>query len=151
GRELYRKFLEARGGQSPAQMDQNVDTTAGQFCSGASMSTHDRIQAAKQKFIIVLTGAQVSAADCASAYQTLKDTHAIVAETATDDPDKVTAISINVSAPKCFANAGDCATAFSSWKELDQMWRADFYAQHPPAAAQQRTTFENVVPTCKGK
>jgi hypothetical protein len=62
------------------------------------------------------------------------------------------------SAPQCFAKAGDCATAFKAYKDLEK----EINLAHPMPAVSGttpwwqnetilRSNFETSVPACKGK
>ena len=53
---------------------------------------------------------------------------------------------IVISAPTCFAKAGDCASA---WRVYEELWKA----RVPPNAPKEmlRTMFDSSISACKGK
>ena len=147
GKQLFRKGYEAEFPNDAPEHAQGVlDSTVGQFCQGAKLSGTDKVLQAKSTLMQGgMTGRPLDSGACMAAYRTLKDAGAIVGDTKTDDPGKVTAVGITFTATKCFVRAGDCASASKVYAELTKMWRPD------QKDASIRSAFEGTFGECKGK
>jgi hypothetical protein len=147
GKQLFRKGYDAEfPNDAPDHAQGVLDSTVGQFCQGAKLSTRDQILHARGQLQSGgLTGKPLDTATCQSAYDTLKKLNAITADTQSDDPAKLTAVGLVVPAAKCFSRAGDCAGAFKVYGELTKIWRPD------QKDAGMRSAFDGTFGECKGK
>ena len=147
GKQLFRKGFDAEWPSDAPEHAQSVlDATVAQMCQGSSLSTRDQILHARGQLESGgLLGKPVDASVCQGAYDTLKKLGAITGDNRSDDPSRVTAVGIMVTASKCFSRAGDCAGAFKVYSELTKIWRPEQKDQFI------RPAFEGTVGECKGK
>ena len=154
GKVMFRRSLEKNAGvnMGPEQLDKAADAYASMNCQGGSMSPRDSLLKA---LFDLQQGAYMqkkTTAACDTAYQTAKKLVPTVKPNDDDDTQvKMAGASLRTTAPACFAKAGDCDSAWSSWKEA---WKLD-----PNLSPQSRNLnddalrhgFEAVVAKCKGK
>jgi len=154
GKVMFRRSLEKKAGANmgPEQLDKAADAYASMNCQGGSMSPRDTLLKA---LFDLQQGAYMqkkTTAACDAAYQTAKKLVPTVKPNDDDDTQvKMAGASLRTTAPACFAKAGDCDSAWSSWKEA---WKLD-----PNLSPQSRNLnddalrhgFEAVVAKCKGK
>jgi hypothetical protein len=154
GKVLYRQALEKSAGATlgPDQMDKKTDAAASTLCQGASMSDRDQFASAVQSLHQGAWEQKKAADECAAAYATYKRLLPSV-KPRDDDDDQVKFGPANVrtDAPMCLAKAGDCAQAWTVYKEA---WKLD--PSLSPASRNLneeglRVGFEAVVARCKGK
>jgi hypothetical protein len=154
GKAVYRKSLEKTAGANlgPEQLDKGADAFASMNCQGGSMSPRDSLLKALFELQQGAYMQKKTTAACDAAYQTAKKLVPTVKPNDDDDSQvKMAGASLRTTAPACFAKAGDCDAAWSSWKEA---WKLD------PALSEKsrnlnddalRRGFEAVVSKCKGK
>jgi hypothetical protein len=154
GKALLRKAIAATkgGDMGPDQIDRTTDAEAAQYCGGGSMSDRDQFLKAKNTLTMGGLGAQKkTAAECSAALDTfMKLRTSVKPKDASDNlvPEKPLD-SIGMPGPNCFALAGDCDGAFKAFKQInDAKGPNDGYKI---ATDKVRTSFEGIVPTCKGK
>jgi hypothetical protein len=137
GKKMVRTALTATMSQmSPEMIDNVVETDGGNFCQGSSMSPRD--QAIKAANDLQKAYSQtVDVATCKSAYETLKKILPTLKPQGDPDYNYNSAVRGPLSAPTCFASAGDCASAWKAYQEQNKDAK--------------RPIFEATVPKCKGK
>jgi hypothetical protein len=152
GKVMYRKALEKTGGANlgPEQIDKAADGFASMNCQGGSMAPRDALLKALFELQQGAYMQKKTTAACDAAYQTAKRLLPTVKPNDDDDTQvKMAGASLRTTAPACFAKAGDCDSAWSSWKEA---WKLD-----PALSPQSRNLnddalrhgFEAVVRKCK--
>jgi hypothetical protein len=154
GKVMFRRSLEKNAGAQlgPEQLDKSADAYASMNCQGGSMSPRDSLLKALFELQQGAYMQKKTTAACDAAYQTAKKLVPTVKPNDDDDTQvKMAGASLRTTAPACFAKAGDCDAAWSSWKEA---WKLD------PALSEKsrnlnddalRRGFEAVVSKCKGK
>jgi hypothetical protein len=154
GKVMFRRSLEKNAGANmgPEQLDKAADAYASMNCQGGSMSPRDTLLKALFELQQGAYMQKKTTAACDAAYQTAKKLVPTVKPNDDDDTQvKMAGASLRTTAPACFAKAGDCDSAWSSWKEA---WKLD-----PNLSPQSRNLnddalrhgFEAVVAKCKGK
>ena len=154
GKLMFRRSLEKSAGANmgPEQLDKAADAYASMNCQGGSMSPRDTLLKALFELQQGAYMQKKTTAACDAAYQTAKKLVPTVKPNDDDDTQvKMAGASLRTTAPACFAKAGDCDSAWSSWKEA---WKLD-----PNLSPQSRNLnddalrhgFEAVVAKCKGK
>lgn len=114
GRQLARKVAEvvSMPNTSPQTMDQTVDGLAATYCQGANMSQRDQYLKALNTLANAGTRT-VDAATCKSSYDTMVRLRNVVKPRDQDDFEVINASRLMLAhAPACFAQAGDCNTAY---------------------------------------
>jgi hypothetical protein len=120
GKQVYRKALEKMAGANmdASQLDKGTDAVAGMNCQGGSMSPRDQLQKASME---LQNGAFISkktSAQCQAAYDVIKRVGPTVKPRDDDDATAVDNMkNVKMSAPRCFAHAGDCDSAIRVMKE----------------------------------
>ena len=147
GKQLFRKGYDAEWPNDAPEHAQSVlDVTVARMCQGSNLSTRDQILHARGQLEAGgLLGRPSDTATCQGAYDTLKKLGALTGDAHSDDPTKVTAVGIMVTASRCFSRAGDCAGAFRVYAELTKLWRPEQKDQFV------RPAFEGTITECKGK
>ncbi|HEY1693070.1 MAG TPA: hypothetical protein VGG39_12970 [Polyangiaceae bacterium] len=154
GKVAYRKALEKSAGAQlgPEQLDKSADAVATMWCQGSSMAPRDQLLKALFELQQGAYMSKKTVAACDAAYQTAKRLVPTVKPNDDDDNQvKQAGASLRTTAPTCFAKAGDCATAWTTWKEA---WKLD-----PNLSPQSRNLnddalrhgFDAVVRQCKDK
>jgi hypothetical protein len=152
GKLMFRRSLEKNAGANmgPEQLDKAADAYASMNCQGGSMSPRDQLLKALFELQQGAYMQKKTTAACDAAYQTAKRLVPTVKPNDDDDSQvKMAGASLRTTAPACFAKAGDCDSAWSSWKEA---WKLD--PNLPPASRNLnddalRRGFEAVVRKCK--
>lgn len=114
GKDVYRKALEKSAGanMSPEQLDKGVDAWAGMNCQGGSMSPRDQLQKASMELTNGAFMSKKTSAQCQAAYDIVKRVGPSVKPRDDDDANTLDNLkNIKMSAPRCFAHAGDCDSA----------------------------------------
>ena len=151
GKAQYRRVLQTtlpKDVATPEVVDRFVDQQAAQSCRGSSLSPRDALLRAYQT---LERGAQMSlapdpksyAAACASAYADIKRLAPTVKPRDEEDYSVNAATKLSFSAfnaVKCFARAGDCASAFQAYHDRGVAL----------PAATERETFTQQNPRCGG-
>lgn len=140
GKEVYRKALEKQAGanMSPEQLDKSVDAWAGMNCQGGSMSPRDQVQKATMDLQAGAFTSKKTSAQCQAAYDTIKRVAPTIKPRDDDDAEQIKnqMKGLVASAPRCFARAGDCASAI-------KVLKAEMPGQNDAAIKQLTPTFTN--------
>jgi hypothetical protein len=155
GKAHFRKAVAAtKGGEiGPEQIDKITDAEAAQYCAGNKLSERDQYLRAMSDLTRGGLGVQTkSLAECRSAFDTFMRLRTVVKrrdDSDTQIPEKPL-MALGMPGPSCFAKAGDCGEAFKAFKAMndakgpDDGWKAK-------DAKGLRTSFDGLVPSCKGK
>lgn len=128
GKDLYRAALANNSGATfgPEMMDKSVDAVASMYCQGSALAPRDELLRA---LMDINTGAYMTKktpAECKAAYDTAKRLASTVPPKDADDTMVKQANDIlRVAGPTCFAHAGDCQDAWTTfhaeWQQLPNM------------------------------
>ena len=159
GKALFRKAIAATRADAipPDRIDILTETMAAQNCSGPGGSDREKYLRAmadlnKGAGTNALGGEKKTVAECQSAFDTFMKLRTVVKPKDASDhqiPEKPFD-AVGIAGANCFAKAGDCATAWKAYKTMNDAKGPDdgWKAKDDKIL---RTTFESVVPICKGK
>ncbi len=120
GRAMARKAFEVSSSQlKPEEIDRIVDGTASTYCRG-SLSDRDTLLRAIHVF--QAQSERVTVADCQRAYDGAMRVIDKVPAKDNMDPVSDARHTLLLGAPKCFARAGDCVSAWRIAKEQDEAY-----------------------------
>jgi hypothetical protein len=152
GKAFYKRaFTAAQGANgTPEQSERMTDVVGGMFCHGANLSPRDRFLRARMDLTNGAWSRTLTPQACLDAYQTMMKLRTTV--TPHDDDDSLVKDPVGflyAAAPNCFARAGDCASAWRVFNELN----AERFKGQAWTAKQDvvQKSFESLVPRCKGK
>jgi hypothetical protein len=155
GKVMLRKQQEKASGATmgPEQIDKYVDAIASMNCQGGSMSPRDQMLKALFELTQGAYMTKKTVAQCQQAYDTVKRLLPTVKPNDDDDMQvKQAGFAIGANGPQCFAKAGDCATAYTAYKEslkLRPNMTPEVLARYTEDTY--RRSFESSVQKCKGK
>ncbi len=155
GKSLYRRAVAAtKGGEvGPEHIDRMTDAEAAQMCSGNALSERDQYLRAISDLTQGGLGVKTKTlAECQSAFDTFMRLRTVIkARDASDTSIPARPLTaLGMPAPSCFARASDCAAAFRAHQALNDAKGPDDGWKARDAQAL-RSSFEGLVPTCKGK
>jgi hypothetical protein len=147
GKDLYRASLATSAGPSmgPETIDRSVDAIASLYCEGGAMEPRDALLKA---LMVLNRGAYMettTAEACRSAVDAAKLLIAQVQPRGPDDNQVLQAPAIvRIAGPECFARAGDCDAAWTTFRET---WLATKAYDEGTL----RTMFTSIVKRCPSK
>lgn len=115
GRALARKAIDASGiAARSAHADDEVDVIAGRSCRGGSLTERDRLLIALDT---LTSNRKRTVADCRHAFEETAKLISVVPKRNDSDPIRFADSRLENESVRCFAEAGDCATAWKTTKE----------------------------------
>jgi hypothetical protein len=143
---------------SPLNTQRTVDAMVGLYCQGASLSPRDQFLVARFTLQQGASATTATPATCLDAYRTIRRLRTTV--TPKDDDDLLVKDPLSflvTAAPGCVARAGDCAGAYSVYREATKAFYESDPRFGPPMQpwwnddARTRSAFESTFPRCKNK
>lgn len=141
GKALYRGWAKAhdRDRSTDETLDENADTFVRENCRGKLEPRDELVRATDALGAAAGGQRKATAADCTAWYETAKRLLPSVAPRSNGDRIQYLSARLRSEAPRCFARAGDCATAA-------RLHEADYRARHPAASdADLRRDFADLV------
>ncbi len=151
--QLRKTWTTMNPDQSPEQADAVISSFAGMYCQGDSMSPRDQVIQASQK---MMQGSMTKKdlAYCTQNWETIKKLSATVKPKDEDDNVAKSALNIPMNgnwAAMCFGRAGDCTAAYKAFEDARLVQMKGDVSLTERTKANSRATFDNYVPSCKGK
>lgn len=146
GKDLFRQALtNSSATLGPDMVEKSVDAMASMYCSGNAIAPRDELLRA---LMDLNQGAYLQTKDAPFCHAAYDSALRLIPQVPPKDQDdtqiKQAAAQIRITAPQCFARAGDCA---QSWSAFHDQWLM------VPGMTEDvmHKTFNNLVQRCSGK
>lgn len=121
GKDLFRSALtQTSATLGPEMVEKSVDAMASMYCQGNAISPRDELLRA---LMDLNQGAYMTTKDAAACHEAYDAALRLIPQVPPRDPDDTqiqqASAQVRITAPQCFARAGDCADA---WRAFHDQW-----------------------------
>lgn len=152
GKQRVTDYLQGETNMHPDRARASTEAMAAMYCQGGDASDRDRLLGALQELTTAAYSETRTVEQCKT---TLATVQSLVPRVKPRDDEDTQVINAGKSlwtiAPNCFARAGDCAAAWSVFKQLYPMENLKEVKDPKVRDEAVTTSFDAIVTKCKGK